>query len=214
MKPADSEGIVRRLSYEGRLAFVAHCVDRCLGEAERHPRARRQLPAAPWLRDGRQMLWEVAEGQAHPDASKAEDLSKHLYSFETATSPTSTAFRFDIILVKTAVPLLKGLNLLMNPRTAEEIVVLQLDGLTRSRVSVVRYAAGAPSGPVMVMGAVYEAGMASRNAEEEHLDAALRLLDAFGNKPISRSMFAALPDWERGAVAKAYLRGYEGSDDL
>ncbi len=191
MKYKDRERIVERLPYESRVGFVAFCVERCLQEARRHPAASEQLERLPLLPEGLHMLWARAEKGMEPDPERSKAIRAHLNEYETPDPDgENELYIFDVTLVKAATELTRGLILLGEPDyfDADEV-------------------ASALEGPDTTVRTIYVDWEAAGDAEVGVIDAALKRLEKWGDKPFSRDVFSGIPEWERGEVNAAYAEG-------
>jgi hypothetical protein len=184
---AEREAIVKDLSYEHRLAFIAFCVERCLSEARRHPAARAQIETLPLLTAGLEMLWERAVGRGQPPPDRVAAVLHHTSTFQSpAPDGVNMAYHYDVSLVNAASALRRGMLLLQNPQAEDRIVTSALDG------------------PVQAVGSIYADYKSARKAELAVIDAALRRLESRGTQRFSRDLFDGIPEWNRGAVSKKY----------
>jgi hypothetical protein len=186
----EEKALIGDLGYEARVAFIAFCAERCLAEARRHPSAARELASLPLLPDGIDLLWTVACG-GEPASEKARDVAEHVQTYEVPhPSGVGICYAHDIALVYAARVLMTGMKVLLDPEAASP-----------ERV------AGAMSGPLRLIGSIYEQAMASRQQEDHLLQLALRRLHAVRDKPLTRSLLDGIPDWHRGPLLRRYVEG-------
>ena len=187
MKNQDRAKIIESLPFESRLAFAAFCVERCLKEAKRHPTAKKQLEKMPLLTKGLEMLWVRVERGVEPDPKGVQAiLAQPKKSQKIGSDFTTIHYAHDFMLVVAARVLARGLRLLQKPQTRPLDVAY----------TVGDYIAGVDT--------VYEDREGARKSEAAVADSALLNLEKWGQKPIKRSVFNGIPEWNRGALSKDY----------
>lgn len=188
MKYPERMAILEGASYEARVGFIAHCVERCMSEARRHPAAKEQLEQLPLLTEGLDMLWARAERGVKPDPARVEAILAHLGTYERpAADSQDVEYNYDVTLVEAARMLTKGMRVLKDPDAANP-----------------RYVAGALEGPVLITGLIYADSKKARDAELAVIDAALEQLRAWDGRPFSRVAFEGPAEWRRGEISKKY----------
>jgi len=185
----DREATLAEIPYEGRIAYIAFCAERCLAEARRHDAAAAQLAQLPLLSEGVELLWSAAAGGS-VDRARVAAVREHVSGYERPhPSGEAVVYARDITLVSAARVLMKGMAVLEDPAAATP-----------------RYVVGALDGPAVLIGTIYEDGMGARRQEVAVIDAAIEKLKTAA-PPIPRALFQDIPDWPRGALTRLYLAG-------
>jgi hypothetical protein len=215
MKVAEREQLAEELGYEACLAFTAFCAERCFAEARRHSRARRELQDRGELVEAAGWLWDRAGGGETCEPQQIRALYAKIIRLEVASERgEGTRYRADVVLVKSIIPLVKGLALLLDPSADERITTLPLDGSKGKLVSRAAYVAGACEGPYQAAARVYVSGVAAGKAEIAICEAALTKLAASRASRFGRDFFDDVGDWPRTAVSPKYAGpGIAGSND-
>lgn len=181
MRMAEIEDLLERFSFAKRIAFVAFCAERCLGEARRLRPAAEQLPAAP-VEEAIAMLWTAAAEET-PDASRLADVEKVL---RRAASGKGAGGKLHPAVVVAAQAALDGFELLADPESATPDAVADLI-----------------DGPCLLVATLYASVGEARSAEKLVLERALdRLRGATGK--VSSTTFDGIEDWPRTTLAPRY----------
>lgn len=187
LKYSERKMMREALSYHAKLAFVAFCADRCMGEAKRH--AAEELARAAHLQTGLDWLWRAAEGGPVDYARDLGNLHQTLDSFEPPADDEKLAVgKHDITVSKALLAVDEGFAAIRDPAIASR--------------SVVRAHEAACS----TVARAYQDSEPMEDKEAGVVDEALRRLHAAGVQPIRREMLMDIPEYERGTVSPRYLR--------
>jgi hypothetical protein len=186
---SERKALREALAYHAKLAFVAYCAERCIGEARRH--AHEELAGVVNLLKSLDWLWQSVEGEHVDYHLNLADLHRTLDSFEPPSDDVSLAVGIHDISISNA-------------------MLCVDDGFASIRdqnfalLAVKRSFEGACS----TVERIYQEGRSMADKEAAVLDESLRRLNALGGQPIRREMFADIPDYERSMVSPRYLRNH------
>jgi hypothetical protein len=186
LKYSEREAIINALPYNEKLAFVAFCAERCIGEARRH--APEELDRANKLPLALDWLWRAAQGETVDYKRDLGELHRTLDSFEPPADDQSLALgKYDITISKAMLCVDEGFCAIRNP----DIALRSVDRAFEAACSTVAR--------------IYQASRPMEQNEIAVLDEALRRLNGLGGQPVKREMLADIPDYERGPVSPRYL---------
>jgi hypothetical protein len=183
----ERRGAIAKLPVPAQVAFAARCGERALAEARL---LRPDLVAAyPALSKGVDLVWRHAIQQD-------VDFQRDVMAIHAATSKLIPESEDEVVPDQAI-------------RFAGQAISL---GLSISLVpdKSAKYSASAGGAMINLVGCVYEKADEVQKLEGAWQDRAVEFLTANRDKPISRSVFNELPEYERGPVSESYKKGYEG----
>jgi hypothetical protein len=183
----ERRGAIEKLSYPAQLAFAARSGERAL--AETHLLRPDLVAAYPALQKGVDLIWRHA---VHQDVDFKRDVES-VHNAASELIPESV----DAVVPDQAL------------RFASQAISLGLLMIGWPQKSA-KYAASVGGAVINLVGSVYKDIDEVQDKERQWQDRAVEFLLANGDKPITRSMFDELPEYERGPISESYKTGYQG----
>jgi hypothetical protein len=179
--------VVEKLPFPAQVAFAARIGERALTEVRS---LRPDLVAAyPSLQQGVDLVWRLA---IHQDV----DFERDAMAVHSATSRLIPESVDEVVpdeaLRYAGQAISLGLAIILVPQKAA------------------KYATSAGGAMISLVGSVYEDVDSVEGKESQWQDRAVEFLRANSDKPITRSMFDQLPEYDRSPISESYKTGYAG----
>jgi hypothetical protein len=182
MTVTERRNILSSLPIESCIAFAAICSERAVTEAERV--CPEKVGKYPALRDATNLLWRQAISK---DLDYEKDFKPLLEEFSDLLPDSDEGPVIDQVLINVAGTVSLGVGIVASPETSGRLAV------------------SAGNTMVMVVANAYEDRGKLQSEERKWQDQAVQLLANYGNRPITKTMFNSIPEYERGPISEEYL---------